>query len=239
MKLSIEFTLTKKEFPLDFRRVFLALLKKCLAEADNGKYMDKYYEAGKEKDFTFAVFFSEPVFRKTHIELKAERGKLLFSCAETFTGFLFFSAFLEQRGKAFPLEKGNHLTIQSVKKVAEPETKESQAMVKMLSPLCVREHKREKNWDQYYIYDDEDFQKKALYVIKNKLLRAGFSEELSETFKITPVNCKKTVVEFYKRKIPCSLGYFLLEGDRAVLNYLLRAGLASRCSAGFGMPELK
>lgn len=239
MKLSIEFVLEKKEFALDFRRTFLALLKKCLTEADDGKHMKEYYEPGQEKDFTFAVFFSEPTFHKTHIELKAARGKLLFSCAEKFTGYLFFSAFLEQMKKPFPLENGNKLTITSVRKVPEPETKENQAMVKMLSPLCVREHTREENRDQYYTYEEETFLEKATYVIKNKLIRAGFSDELSSTFQITPVNCKKTLVEFYKRKVPCSLGYFLLEGDRAILNHLLRAGIGSRCSAGFGMPELK
>lgn len=239
MKLAVEFSLKEPEFPLDFRRTMLSFLKRCLTDANQGKFMDKYYEAGKEKDFTFSVFFVRPDFQKDRILLKQASGKLLFSCAEKFTGFLFFSAFLEQQKKPFPLERGNYLTVQSVRKVMEPETRESRVMIKMLSPLCVREHTREGNRDQYYTYEDAGFEEKAEYVIRHKLIRAGFSEELSGTVHIAPVNCKRTVVEFYNRKIPCSLGYFLLEGERAALNHLLKAGLGSRCSAGFGMPELK
>lgn len=239
MKLAVHFTLAKNEFPIDFRKVFLAFFKKSLMDVENGKYFNQYYEPGQEKDFTFAVFFHNPRFLKTTIELGEARGKLLFSCSDKFTGFLFFSAFLEQVKKPFPVGGGNELVVISVKKVPQPETKEHQAMVKMLSPLCIRHHIREGNRDIYYLYNQEEFQEKACYVVRNKLMRAGFSEEISSTLSITPVNCKKTVVDFYHRKFPCSLGYFLLEGDRAILNYLLKSGIGSHCSAGFGMAELK
>ena len=112
-------------------------------------------------------------------------------------------------------------------------------MVKMLSPLCIRRHVRESNRDMYYLYNQKEFEERAAYVVKHKLMRAGFSQEISDTLSIIPVNCKKTVVDFYHKKLPCSLGYFLLEGDRAILNYLLQSGIGSHCSAGFGMAELK
>lgn len=239
MKLAVHFTLTKSEIPIDFRKIFLAFFKKSLTDVENGKYFDQYYEQGQEKDFTFSVFFSNPKFSKTTIELEEARGKLLFSCNNKFTGFLFFSAFLEQVKKPFPVGRENELVVTSVKKVPQPEAKESQVMVKMLSPLCIRRHIREGNKDTYFLYNQEEFQEKACYVVRNKLMRVGFSEEISSTFSITPVNCKKTVVDFYHRKFPCSLGYFLLEGDRAILNYLLKSGIGSHCSAGFGMAELK
>lgn len=239
MKLAVYFTLAKNEFPIDFRKVFLSFFKKSLMDAENGKYFDQYYEPGQEKDFTFSVFFSNPHFLKTHIQLDEASGKLLFSCSDKFTGFLFFSAFLEQIKTPFPVADGNHLIVTSVKKVPQPETNESQIMIKMLSPLCVRRHVREGNQDTYYLYNQEAFHETAGYVVKHKLMRAGFSEEISNTFSITPVNCRKTVVKFYRKKFPCNLGYFLLEGDRAVLNYLLKSGIGSHCSAGFGMMELK
>lgn len=239
MKLAVHFTLAKSEIPKKYREIFLSFFKKCLTDVEDGKYFDQYYEPGQEKDFTFSVFFSNPKFLKTTIELGEARGKLLFSCSDKFTGFLFFSAFLEQVKKPFPVAGGNQLIVTSVKKVPQPETKESQAMVKMLSPLCIRHHAREGNRDTYYLYNQEEFQDKACYVVKHKLMRAGFSEEISSTFSITPVNCKKTVVDFYHRTFPCSLGYFLLEGDKAILNYLLKSGMGSHCSAGFGMAELK
>lgn len=239
MKLAVYFALSKCEFPLDFRKVFLSFFKKSLTDIENGKYFNRYYGPGQEKDFTFSVFFSNPRFFKTGIQMDEATGKLLFSCSDKFTGFLFFSAFLEQVKKPFPIAGGNQLTITSVKNVPQPETKESQIMTKMLSPLCVRRHVREGNRDTYYLYDQEYFQETISYIVRHKLIRAGFSKEISDTFSITPINCKKTVVEFYQRKIPCNLGYFLLEGDRAILNYLLKSGIGSHCSAGFGMMELK
>ncbi|MCI8648320.1 MAG: CRISPR-associated endoribonuclease Cas6 [Firmicutes bacterium] len=239
MKLAVHFTLEKNEIPKKYREIFLSFFKKSLTDAENGKYFDQYYEPGQEKDFTFSVFFSNPKFLQTTIELGEARGKLLFSCSDKFTGFLFFSAFLEQMKKPFLIEGGNQLTVTSVKQVQQPEVKESQAMVKMLSPLCIRRHVRESNRDMYYLYNQKEFEERAAYVVKHKLMRAGFSQEISDTLSIIPVNCKKTVVDFYHKKLPCSLGYFLLEGDRAILNYLLQSGIGSHCSAGFGMAELK
>ncbi len=106
MKLAVEFSLKEPEFPLDFRRTMLSFLKKCLTDANQGKFMDKYYEAGQEKDFTFSVFFVRPDFQRDRILLKQASGKLLFSCAEKFTGFLFFSAFWNNRKNRFPWNTG-------------------------------------------------------------------------------------------------------------------------------------
>ena len=53
--------------------------------------------------------------------------------------------------------------------------------------------------------------------------------------KLIPVNTKKVIVKFYESMIESSIGFFELEGDSAVINYLLQAGLGSKKSAGFGM----
>ena len=61
---------------------------------------------------------------------------------------------------------------------------------------------------------------------------------LISNFEIKPLNAKKTVVDHYKNYIECSLGSFSINADKSVINYLLKSGIGSRKSAGFGFAEL-
>lgn len=67
---------------------------------------------------------------------------------------------------------------------------------------------------------------------------SGFDEKLISNFEIKPLNAKKTVVYHYKNYIECSLGSFSINADKSVINYLLKSGIGSRKSAGFGFAEL-
>lgn len=75
-------------------------------------------------------------------------------------------------------------------------------------------------------------------VIKEQLVESGFDEKLISNFEIKPLNAKKTVVYHYKNYIECSLGSFSINADKSVINYLLKSGIGSRKSAGFGFAEL-
>lgn len=61
---------------------------------------------------------------------------------------------------------------------------------------------------------------------------------LYENFSRFVRKATKTVVYHYKNYIECSLGTFIISGDRAVINYLLKSGIGSRKSAGFGFAQL-
>ena len=108
----------------------------------------------------------------------------------------------------------------------------------MLSPLCIREHNREENKDSYYSVASDSFEDKANEIIKEQLIESGFDDERVTGFSIQPINSKKTVVFHYGNYIECSLGEFVLNGDKAIINYLLLSGIGSRKSAGFGLPIL-
>ena len=49
---------------------------------------------------------------------------------------------------------------------------------------------------------------------------------------------KKLIIKFYEKQIECSTGIFALEGDIELLNYLYKAGMGSKHSAGFGMFQI-
>lgn len=238
MRIEIQFAVRKEEFPLDYRRIFISFLKTCISECNESKYMDKYYCPGKEKQYSFAVFFDNPQFMQDKIHLGGNKVKLVFSTADRLTGFIFYASFLEHRNRKFPLEDGNEMMLVNAKELKQQKITGTQVLLNIASPLCVRKHNAEKNYDYYYSYAHEEFETVFLYVVRAQLENAGFTEKYLEGFRIVPVSCKKVIVKHYESKIECTLGKIMLEGNPVILQYLLEAGLGSRKSAGFGLLEL-
>lgn len=238
MKLVLEFLTEKNKVPLEYRAVFMHFLKSCLNGANDGKYYDNYYEETKTKNFSFAVFFDAPKFGEKQIELSSNRVKMLFTTSEELTGLIFYSSFLEKKRKKLMLKEGNSMILKSITRIAEPEIKNGKIIVKMNSPLVIRNHNRETNRDFYYSYSRETFEEEALRVIKNQLEQEGYRDTYLDGLGITPVKCKKVIVKHYQCNIEASVGSFMLEGNPAVLTYLMQAGIGSRKSEGFGMMEL-
>lgn len=237
MKFSADFELAEEIIPMDWRRCILSYLKFCLSKANNGKYFDEYYGPAKEKPFCFSVVFDHPVFLKDTIEVKGKRMRLVISTADSRTGFILFSAVIAQKSSIFPLPMGNSMHMIRTVQLKEVQVHSNRILVKMLEPLCIRKHDRETNRDWYYSQKQEGFEEDSRRVIRNQLLAAGFAEELCDV-KLTSVNARTTIIKFYDTNIESSLGDFMLEGDKAVLNYLLRSGIGSRRSCGFGVMQL-
>ncbi len=238
MRIELQFLVQKNEFPLDYRRTFISFLKSCLTQCNEGVYMDKYYEPGKEKEYSFAIFFEKPKFLQNNIELGSQKVKMVFSTSDKLTGFIFYSTFLENKNKKFPLEKNNEMTLINVKQLQKQTITSTQVLFQTASPLCIRKHNTEKNLDYYYSCSSEDFKTVFLYVIKKQLENAGFPKEYIDGLNIEPVHCKTVIVKHYNCKIECTLGKFMMEGNQNVLQYLFNAGAGSRKSSGFGMLEL-
>ena len=154
------------------------------------------------------------------------------------TGFVFMSAFIKQKGNPLSAPLGNVFTLTNISQIGDKTASSSTALVKMLSPLCIREHSRDENKNSYYSVASESFEKKANKIIQEQLIESGFDDERVKGFSIQPINSKKTVVFHYGNYIECSLGEFVLNGDKAIINYLLQSGIGSRKSAGFGLPIL-
>lgn len=237
MKLLVELELEKESIDIDFRRVFISFLKKILSETNGGLYFEEYYSPSNQKPFTFSVIFNKPIFSKELIEVTGKSLRLVLSTADSRTGFILFSGITNQKGKKFSMPLGNCMTVVNVAQQNEQEVHGSKILIKMLAPLCIRKHDAETNKDWYYSPQQEDFICESKRVIKDQLMAAGFSEALSE-INIIPVDTKLVIVKFYGINVESTLGDFILEGDKASLNYLLRAGIGSRKSSGFGMAKL-
>ena len=238
MKILLQFKLKNNKLPIDYRRVILSFFKKSLSEIADGKYYEKYYFKPERRNFSFAVNLPNSKFLKSEITLEENRFRITFSTSDKMTGFVFMSAFIKQKGNNFSAPLGNVFILTNVSQIGDKTASSSTALVKMLSPLCIREHNRGENKDSYYSVASESFEKKANKKIQEQLIESGFDDERVKGFSIKPLNSKKTVVFHYGNYIECSLGEFVLNGDKAIINYLLQSGIGSRKSAGFGLPIL-
>lgn len=238
MKINLQFQLKNNKLPIDYRRVILSFFKKALSEIADGKYYEKYYFKPERRNFSFAVNLPNPKFSKSEITLEENRFRITFSTSDKMTGFVFMSAFIKQKGNNFSAPLGNVFILTNISQIGDKTASSSTALVKMLSPLCIREHSRDENKNSYYSVASESFEKKANKIIQEQLIESGFDDERVKGFSIQPINSKKTVVFHYGNYIECSLGEFVLNGDKAIINYLLQSGIGSRKSAGFGLPIL-
>lgn len=238
MKILLQLNLKNNKLPIDYRRVILSFFKKALSEIANGKYYEQYYFKSERRNFTFAVNLPNPKFSKSEITLEKNEFRITFSTSDKMTGFVFMSAFIKQKNNPFLAPLGNVFTLTNISQIGDKTTSTNTALVKMLSPLCIREHSREENKDFYYSVTSDNFEEKANEIIKEQLINSSFDNERIKGFSIKPLNSKKTVVFHYGNYIECSLGEFVLNGDKAIINYLLQSGIGSRKSAGFGLPLL-
>lgn len=238
MKILLKFSTENPRLPYDYRRVILSFFKRSLSGIADGKYYEEFYFTPERRKFTFAVGLPKCSFKNGDIELSKNEFRLTFSTGDSRTGFVFMSAFIAQKGKSIPAPLGNSFRVESIAQLPEKTATGNCALIKMYSPLCLREHNSDDKKDYYYSVAHQDFQLKAKEIIGGQLKLAGFSEEQISNLTIIPINAKKTVVTHYGCKIECSIGEFSIYADKSVINYFLRYGIGSRVSAGFGFAEL-
>lgn len=151
------------------------------------------------------------------------------------TAITIYNAFNHQKNEKFSINQ-NSWTLQNIVLIPEKEIKDNKIVIKFQSPLCVRQ--REENKDYYYSFENEKFEETLKMNIKEQLKITNIPLELVETLKVTPIKAKKVIIKFYEKQIECSTGIFELEGNIELLNYLYKAGMGSKHSAGFGMFQI-
>lgn len=238
MKVLLEFLTENSSLSFEYRKGILSLIKYSLSKINDGKYLEEFYSTPQRRNFVFAVGLPNCRFKNGKIELSENKFKVTFSTGDSRTGFILMSAFIAQKGKKFPATFGNSFKLESITQLPEKTVESNCALIKMYSPLCLREHNALDKKDYYYSVAHQNFQEVACKIISNQLKQVGFDEKQLSDFRIVPINAKKTVVTHYGCKIECSIGEFSVYADKAVMNYLLKYGIGSRVSAGFGFAEL-
>ena len=235
MKYKLYFKLEEAYLSIGFRTVFLSFIKRSLTEYENGLYFSKFFDGANVKRYCFSVRLPPCVFDKDFIQLSENSWTVSVSTCDTKTGLILYNAFISQKYKPFPLEKGNNMTLTAIQaEMPKPITK-SKIVGKMSMPLCIRFHDKETNKDVYYTYQDEKFQETLRFVLINQVRTVlGVEESIFENFSFVPLQMRKTMIRHYGTMIPVSLGTFEMTGHPLLLNYFLDEGVASRRSSGFG-----
>lgn len=236
MRLILELSLTKTQLSREYRRGIMSYIKNALTKYESGKFYNEFYSYTSNRNFCFAIQLSNPIIEKDTIHTKDNQIKLVISSSDKKTVFILFNALKSQQHIPFNLPNKNAIILNKIKVISGKKTIGNNAIYKIISPLCVREHNKESNKDYYYSIDNDKF----VEMLSSSILR-----DLPEEFKykvkdinIMPVDCKKTVVLHYGQYIECTLGCLYIDADNSVLNYIYDNGIGSRRKAGFGLLDI-
>lgn len=231
-----------ENLPIDYRGKFLSYIKSAVADYSQDLFALLYENGSQPKDFCSSVYFVPNVqIGKEDIILYSKRLVIYITSPDTLMGIHLSNAFIPRRYKWVPLaDCNNRLRIISISKMQEKSITSNTIEFKILSPIVIRDHNRELKIDWYYTFEDECF---------DAILKRNLQAELHNRFgrnidtdiaalKIQPVNVKKTVVKHYGIYIPGTIGNFILEGERYLLEYIYKAGLGSKRSLFFGCLDI-
>lgn len=237
MRFYLTFELEKNSIPKDYRRVILSYIKKSLSEILDGRYYSQYFKDNIQKDFCFSLKLPKAKFAKDEIILEDNSIKVLFTSDDRQkTGLLLQQAFMKQKNKKFLIPNQNSITLKQIHQQREQKITSSKVIFKTYG-LCVRDHNKETNKDNHYVYSDEKFNEQLKVVLKNQISPAGFSKDIVDSIKFSPINCKKVLVKHYDTYVDTTVGSFLLEGNPLLLQYLYDVGMGSR-NTMFGYLDL-
>lgn len=234
MKFVVEFELDKKEIKADYRRIFISFFKKSISDYMDGNFYEELYDSGaNKKALVWSVGFYRPKFEFGMIRPESNKVLLTLKIQDMQTALIYYFAILGMKNEKFMVSSDNFMVLKSIKMVKEQEIGEETADFKILSPICLREHKRDENKDWYYAYGDEEFEYFLRESLKDELLNHMEIDQLEFDF----TQLKKVVVPAFKLKIPATIGVLQVKGNPVILNCILKAGLGSRRNAGFGLVE--
>lgn len=237
MRFYLTFELEKNLLPKDYRRIILSYIKKSLSEILDGRYYSQYFKDTIQKDFCFTVNLPKSKFTKDEIILENNSIKVLFTTEDRQrTGLILQQAFMKQKNKKFLIPNQNSITLKQIHQQREQKITSSKVIFKTYG-LCIRDHNKETNKDNHYVYSDEKFNEQLKVVLKNQISQTGFSKDIVDSIKFSPINCKKVLAKHYNTYVDTTVGSFLLEGNPLLLQHLYNVGMGSR-NTMFGFLDL-
>ena len=226
MTVNVSLYIDGKELPSDYRPTVLSLFKAVLKKHYPGDYAGMYESGNVQKNFTFAIRFSNPSFSGERMTFADPNVRLSISSADERTALLFYNAFCKSSGYVHPLSGKGTIRVADVRITPHPECKGNTAVIKFSSPLVVRAHKPGEP-DQYYIYGDPEFSNCLNHIVSRQLGR-------DTVISLEAISTRKTVVRCFGTKIRSSLGTYRISAEPQVLDRLIKSGIGSRRDMGFG-----
>ncbi|EAF2801151.1 CRISPR-associated endoribonuclease Cas6 [Listeria monocytogenes] len=239
MRIKILCHLSNEEFPLDYRRKIMMIIKKGM-KREYPIFFANLYEQNMQKDFTFSVYFNQPTFEGNLIKVRDKTCIINFSTGEAELAIVFFNVFTILKNENIKISEDVELKIHSVEVVPTRKIENNIIKFKTLSPIIIRDHNRSTQKDWFYTLEDDE----ALMILKRnmiaKLTKINYGESIEkeiENMQIKALRFKKTVVRYYKMQIAASLGEFEIKASPRLLNVFIQNGLGTMTGSGFGMIE--
>lgn len=235
MRIKANIELNKAELPLDYRRLFLSLLKHGLSKLDdNGEILERYFSSTVQKPYAFALFIPNGKF-SDKVYFDKPNVKLLFTTDNYQCFGDFYNALNILRKKWIGINNVQ-MRITSINLQTEDTITESCATIKLLSPLVLREHSRDTNHDRYYTVEDEEFEEKLRAIVASQLTALKQAPELADQLHVVNVkSARKTVVTHYGKRFATTIGTMTIVAPPTLLEWLRQTGMGSLRSSGFGM----
>ena len=151
----LTFKLEKNWLPKELDRLIVSFLK-ASTQAYSQNFYERLYDKSQSiiKSFTYSYFLPGAKFNKDRIELQGNEFSMFFSDADWEELLYFFNSFQLLKYKKCPMND-NSMELVSIYMQKLNEIKENEIIIKMQSPLLVRNHNSKDNSDIYYNCDME------------------------------------------------------------------------------------
>lgn len=240
MRFKIMIEVEGNTVPKDNKRMIISLFKKGFELSNQSYYEAQYHlESNKMKTFTFGTYFRNPKFMKDSIELSDPMFSVTYSCYDPADGLNFYNAMVQMTNKPFEY-RATTLFVRDIRMVKESVITSDEEVFKIVSPVVVREHHGDNKKTWYHDLNSEEGQK----IFKTNLifqLKEQFGDDNQADFEkveIEVLQGKMTKVKHYEIAIPSNLGIIKMKAKPYILDYILKAGVGSNRSRGFGLLEL-
>ncbi len=229
--LKLDFILENNIIPNDINRTFVSYMKKSLEASEKALYKSLYEsDHHKIKKYTFCTKMHSLKFKNGFIYLANNSLSVELTDCDFAELIAFYNAFLKQKTLQQKYSmRNNSMLLHRVSLNPIEYSQDNEVIVKMESPLVVRYHHDE--LDEYLSIEDDDFEELLNQVTINMLTFLGYD---ATNVHISPIKGKKTVMNLYKHKANCTLGYFKIKADPHLILVLLQTGIGSRRSIGAG-----
>ena len=151
------------------------------------------------------------------------------------------NALMSCRNRWLPLaDWDNQIKIVSLTKLPEYSIVNNTVAFKTLSPIVIRDHNEKTGKDWYLTWEDKNFEQVWKRNLQSELLNVFGRDVRSdvEALRIKPIRLRKTVLLHYSIYIPVTIGSFVLEGEKYLLEYLYKCGCGSKRSMLFGCLDI-
>lgn len=237
MRFKIEVIIDNDRINKDKNKLIMSLLKRSL-ETSSKELYQKLYDDKKTltKDFAFSMYMPNCKFERETIFIPDKKIDVYLTVYDSELGLNFYNGILANIGKGNKAD-GVIFKVKNINLIKEKLIVENEVWFKTMSPIVIREHNHDNDKTWYYSFDEEKGKELFLKNLKVELINKFGKEKTKdiEAIKIELITNKTVKIKHYGIEILSNICRFKMYSKPYLSEYILKAGIGSRHSQGFGM----